>query len=157
MERDHPIRLDFAPEVIGLASQPFWLSWDDGPHGRRHAPDYFARLADGTGVVIDWRPAGRIKPSGAAAFTAAERAARRGRLAYELAHEPDPVRMANLRGLAGYRRTRCRRADIAAAALDLAGVPHRRWTSRGCWVSRSPLVRALTTRSTRDAGHHTTS
>lgn len=125
LERDHIIRLDFAPEVIGLASQPFWLSWDDGGRGRRHAPDYFARLADGTGVVIDCRPADRVKPVDAAAFAATERACAEVGWRYELAHEPDPVQMANLRWLAGYRRHRCRRADIAAAALDLAVAPHR--------------------------------
>lgn len=125
LERDHVIRLDFTPEVIGLASQPFWLSWDDGAHGRRHAPDYFARLADGTGVVIDCRPAGRIRPADAAAFAATERACAEVGWRYELAHEPDPIRMANLRWLAGYRRTRCRRTDLAVAALALASVPHR--------------------------------
>jgi hypothetical protein len=123
--RDHVIRLDFAAEVVGLASQPFWLTWDDGRRGRRHAPDYFARLADGTGLVIDCRPAGRIKPADAAAFAATERACAEIGWRYELAHEPDPVRMANLRWLAGYRRDRCRRVDIAAAALERAVVPHR--------------------------------
>lgn len=125
LERDHVIRLDFAAEVVGLASQPFWLTWDDGRRGRRHAPDYFARLADGTGLVIDCRPAGRIKPADAAAFAATERACAEIGWRYELAHEPDPVRMANLRWLAGYRRDRCRRVDIAAAALERAVVPHR--------------------------------
>ncbi len=37
--------------VVGIASQPFWLFWDDEASGRRrsHAPDYFARMADGAG------------------------------------------------------------------------------------------------------------
>jgi len=43
--------------VVGLSSQPFWLSWDDGAHGRRHVPDYFARLVDGGALVIDCRRA----------------------------------------------------------------------------------------------------
>lgn len=124
LERDHVIRLDFASDVVGIASQPFWLSWDDGARGRRHAPDYFARLADGTGVVIDCRPASRIKPTDAAAFAATGRACAQVGWRYELAHEPDRIRMANLRWLAGYRRTRCRRDDLAASALEHAVVPH---------------------------------
>ena len=46
LERDHAIMLDFDPQVVGFASQPFWLSWRgaDGQE-RRHAPDFFARLA----------------------------------------------------------------------------------------------------------------
>ncbi|WP_208297809.1 hypothetical protein [Actinophytocola oryzae] len=47
MERDTLIVLDFDPDVVGVASQPFWLFWtaEDGKP-RSHAPDYFARLAD---------------------------------------------------------------------------------------------------------------
>ena len=55
LERDHVVRLDFDRSVVGLASQPFWLTWNDGDRARRHAPDYFARLTDGTDVVIDCR------------------------------------------------------------------------------------------------------
>jgi hypothetical protein len=38
--------LDFDPTVVGIAAQPFWLSWTtvEG-RVRSHAPDYFARRA----------------------------------------------------------------------------------------------------------------
>lgn len=57
LERDHLMLLDFDPDVTAVSSQPFWLRWrgKDG-RDRRHAPDFFARLADGTGVVVDIRP-----------------------------------------------------------------------------------------------------
>ena len=49
MERDHVMALDFDPTVVGIASQPFWLSWrDDAGKLISHAPDFFARRADGT-------------------------------------------------------------------------------------------------------------
>lgn len=48
--------LDFDPAVIGIASQPFWLSWPAAGGVRRHLPDYFVRVGDGTGLVIDVRP-----------------------------------------------------------------------------------------------------
>lgn len=46
------ILLDADPEVAGIASQPFWLHWYDGTRKRRHAPDYFVRLADGRGRIL---------------------------------------------------------------------------------------------------------
>lgn len=49
LERDRVMLLDFSPEVVAFSSQPFWLTWSAGRKRRRHAPDYFARLADGTG------------------------------------------------------------------------------------------------------------
>lgn len=60
LERDRLILLDADPQVTGVASQPFWLHWHDGQRRRRHAPDYFVRLADGRGRVIDVRAADRV-------------------------------------------------------------------------------------------------
>jgi hypothetical protein len=57
LERDHVMLMDFDPAITGIASQRFWLSWQDGDgRSRRHVPDFFARKADGTGVVVDVRP-----------------------------------------------------------------------------------------------------
>ena len=63
LERDNLMLLDFDPAVVGVASQPFWLRWT-GEAGERvsHAPDFFARRADGSAVVIDCRPVERRKP-----------------------------------------------------------------------------------------------
>jgi hypothetical protein len=45
--------LDFGPQVTAITAQPFWLRWHDGAgRARRHAPDLFARMADGSAVVI---------------------------------------------------------------------------------------------------------
>jgi hypothetical protein len=46
--------MDFAPDVLAVSSQPFWLRWrDEDGRPRRHVPDFFARKADGTGLVVD--------------------------------------------------------------------------------------------------------
>ena len=67
MERDHVMALDFDPTVVGIASQPFWLSWrDDAGKLISHAPDFFARRADGTSVVVDCRLVERRKRRDAA-------------------------------------------------------------------------------------------
>ena len=61
LERDRLMALDADPEVVGVAAQPMWLHWvTDSGRRVRHAPDFFARRADGTGVVIDVRPDERI-------------------------------------------------------------------------------------------------
>ena len=46
LERDWLMLLDFDPDVVGIAAQPFWLLWTT-PEGKpcSHAPDYFARSA----------------------------------------------------------------------------------------------------------------
>lgn len=63
LERDRLMLLDFDPDTVGLASQPYWLFWTTAEgRSRSHAPDYFARLADGTAIVLDCRPLDRIKP-----------------------------------------------------------------------------------------------
>ena len=69
LERDWLMLLDFDPDVVGIAAQPFWLLWTT-PEGKRcsHAPDYFARSAGGAALVMDCRPADRIKPRDADAF-----------------------------------------------------------------------------------------
>lgn len=59
LERDHAMLLDFDPEVVGLASQPFTLRWS-GRRSVAHTPDYFARRGDGGAVVVDVRPRDRV-------------------------------------------------------------------------------------------------
>jgi hypothetical protein len=52
LERDHVMAMDFDPGITGIASQPFWLRWrDEDGRPRRHAPDFFARRADGRGLT----------------------------------------------------------------------------------------------------------
>ncbi|MDO0934221.1 hypothetical protein QQY66_21945 [Streptomyces sp. DG2A-72] len=62
MELSHLMRLDAEPEVCGLVSQPFRLSWRCGGRRRRvsHTPDYLVRRRDGRAVVLDVRPAVRV-------------------------------------------------------------------------------------------------
>jgi hypothetical protein len=46
MERDNVLALDFDPTVVGIASQPFWLSWrDEAGKLISHAPDGAVNLA----------------------------------------------------------------------------------------------------------------
>ena len=118
LERDHVMLLDFDPEVTVIAAQPFWLRWrDDAGQPRRHAPDLFARMADGSAVVIDVRPDDRIEPRDAEAFEATRRACGLGGWRFTRAGVPDPVRTANVRWLSRYRHQRCGSPDAARLLL----------------------------------------
>ena len=68
LERDQLMMLDFSPQVRSFSAQPFWLLWESGGRARRHAPDFFVRLAGGSGVVVDVRADDRIAPEDAEAF-----------------------------------------------------------------------------------------
>lgn len=69
LERDHVMAMDFDPDITGIASQPFWLHWqDEDGRDRRHAPDFFARRADGSGLVVDVRSDDRIPVKDAGVF-----------------------------------------------------------------------------------------
>jgi hypothetical protein len=120
LEREHVMLLDFDPAVAAVSSQPFWLHWKDGRRGRRHAPDFFARLADGTGVVIDVRADDRIEPEDAQAFEATARVCDAVGWQFRRVGVVDPVLTANVRWLSRYRHPRCAGRPGVADALRRA-------------------------------------
>lgn len=106
LERDHAMLLDYDRTVVGFASQPFWLHWPDKTRWRRHAPDFFARCADGTGVVIDVRADDRIEVADAEAFEVTARACTEVGWDFRRVGAVDPLMTANLRWLSRYRHPR---------------------------------------------------
>jgi len=114
--------LDFDGAATGVSSQPFTLSW--GGPGRRvsHTPDFFARLTDGSGVVVDVRPADRVGPADAVKFGATAAAcAVVGNWSFRLVHELEPVLAANVRWLSGYRHPRHGDLDLGAVLRRVFG------------------------------------
>jgi hypothetical protein len=120
LERDRLMLLDFDPAVTAVASQPFWLHWHDGRRGRRHAPDFFARLADGTGVVMDVRADDRMEPRDAEAFEVTARACEAAGWEFRRVGTVGPVLEANVRWLSRYRPARCAGRPRTASALRRA-------------------------------------
>lgn len=114
LERDRVMLLDFSREVVAFSSQPFWLTWRAGAELRRHAPDYFARLADGSRLVIDVRADDDIGLRDAEAFAATGEACASIGWSYERVGAPDPVLVVNLRWLSDYKHPRT--LDPACAA-----------------------------------------
>jgi hypothetical protein len=112
VERDVAMMLDFDRTVIAFSSQPFWLCWPGGKGQRRHAPDFFARLADGGGVVVDVRPDDLVDDSAAEAFAVTAQACAEVGWEFRRTGGPSRVMAANVRWLAGYRHPRCWRAPV---------------------------------------------
>lgn len=123
LERDVAMMLDFDPDVVAFSSQPFWLLWPHEGGQRRHVPDFFARLANGTGVVVDVRPDDRIEPEDAEAFEATVRACDEVGWVFRRTGGPDAVRVANVRWLAGYRHRRCHRDEVAHRLREVFAQP----------------------------------
>lgn len=123
-ERGHLVALDFAPEVTAIASQPFWLCWRT-PAGRgkavRHAPDFYARLADGGGLVIDSRPRDVADDDDRRAFAVTRQACDALGWTYAACGEVDPVVAANHRWIGGYRHPRCGDPAAEARLLEAFG------------------------------------
>jgi len=95
---------DFDPESTWMLSQPFLLEGTDGRRARRHVPDYLVER-DGSACVIDVKPSALLsEPKIAAALEWSARMIRSIGWDYVVLSEPDPVRLANIRFLAGYRR-----------------------------------------------------
>ena len=119
LERDHVMLLDFDPQVTAIAAQPFWLHWrDDDGRVRRHAPDFFARRADGSGLVVDVRPDDRIPAKDAGVFGVTAIACGQAGWEFRRAGAIDPVARANIRWLSRYRHRRCRIEPAAAELLE---------------------------------------
>lgn len=123
LERDHVMALDADPEVVGVASQPFWLHWKVRDAERRHAPDYFVRTRGGGAVVFDVRADDRIEERDAVAFAATEKACAAMGWTYRRVGAIDPVLAANLRWISGYRHPRCSRPGLVASLREVFTEP----------------------------------
>ena len=120
VERHHIMEFDRTPGVTGISGQPFALVWAEGTKRRSHVPDLFVRYGDGRAAVVDCRPVDRADEEfyRVAGITAG--VCERIGWEYLLTGEPEPVRAANLRWLAGYRRPYVRVGGIAEGLLAAA-------------------------------------
>lgn len=118
LERDTVMLMDFDPQIVAIASQPFWLHWLDGSgQKRRHAPDYFARRVDGSAVVVDVRADDRIEPKDCEAFEVTAQACAEAGWQFRRVGVIDPVVAANVRWLSRYRHPRYAGSDRTVGLL----------------------------------------
>jgi hypothetical protein len=123
VERDAAMALDFDPAVVGLASQPFRLCWPQGDRQRTHTPDYFARLVNGTGVVIDVRPEDLVDEAAAEVFAVAAQVCAAVGWQFRQVGALDKTYAANLRWLARYRHRRCHQKEVAGLLREIFADP----------------------------------
>jgi hypothetical protein len=130
---------DFDPAVVAIAAQPFRLRARAGGRVRRHVPDFFLVRADQSALVVNVKPAAQLAdPEVAAALEWPGRLAQEHGWDYEIWTGADPVYLANLRFLAGYRRpwlvpaamtdavlAAFRSGDTFSALAGRAGQDHR--------------------------------
>jgi len=158
--RTQVMMLDHDPTVTALACRPVELLWR-GRGGKTvsHAPHLMARLADGSGLLVDC-----AGPSGAGRRLVrravhVEAAAAAAGWHYRLAGPPPSAVEANVRWLAGYRHPRCAQGRLPQVTacfrqplplvegVQLLGDPIAVWPAvfHALWrgVLRVPLERAL--------------
>ncbi|WP_342670931.1 TnsA-like heteromeric transposase endonuclease subunit [Micromonospora inyonensis] len=111
---------DFDPDVCGIVAQPFQVRGRVGDRDRRHVPDLLLGHRDGRVTVVDVKPAHRVAdPVVREVFAwTAELVGLRG-WTFEVWSEIDPVRLANIRFLAGYRRPFTVDGGLCAPVLDM--------------------------------------
>jgi hypothetical protein len=124
LERDHVMLLDFDSTVVGIAAQPFWLSWPTASGSTiRHAPDYFARRADGSAVVVDCRPVEQRGPGDLAKFETTGRVCTQLGWEYRLVGAVEPILAGNVRWLSGHRHPRHHHPQVAQLLLEVFATP----------------------------------
>lgn len=93
---------DFDPGVVGIAAQPFLVQDAD----RRHVPDFLLRRVDGSVVIVNVKPAEQLEVERIAdALAWAGRVFRERGWEQEVWSGADAQLLANVRFLAGYRRS----------------------------------------------------
>lgn len=118
LEREYLLAADNASDIVSIAAQPLALLWPRDTRGNRdHVPDFFVRLSNGDGRLIDVRsPKGAEKRAEQSTLTA--------KLCDEIGWEYEvftglPPELAhNLRWLAGYRHDRSAPPPEIAEAIE---------------------------------------
>jgi PAS domain-containing protein len=111
---------DFDPGVCGIVAQPFQIWESVGEKVRRHVPDLLLNHSDGAVTVVDVKPARRMTdPRVREVFGwTSELVGLRG-WRFEQWPDVDPVELANVRFLAGYRRPLTVATELCAPVLEL--------------------------------------
>ena len=144
---------DFDRAVRGIAAQPFQLTAEVDGKGRRHVLDYMLDTVDGPVVVDVVRLQRLSQPKIQFLCSWTRQILESVGWSYEIVSEPDAVRLANIRFLAGYRREwlinqpildelRSCSADLVGASI---GDAECRITNRPLPLVRSAVLHMLWT------------
>lgn len=107
LEAEYLMAADYDPNVVAIAAQPLAFLWPRTHRPRRsHVPDFFLRLSDGDGCIVDVRDARRVQAD-QDQFTLTRRICAEIGWKYQLfTGIESSVLRSNLRWLSGYRHDR---------------------------------------------------
>jgi hypothetical protein len=142
---------DINGDITGIAAQPFLLAGTDGSgRVRRHVPDFFLTLSDGSSLVVNVKPAEKLNlPPVAGVLEWANHVFEAKGWRTEVWSGANPVLVANVRFLAGYWRRWLfdqGEAELAWRSVrsgDTIGDAELRLRSRGVVDARPLLLHLL--------------
>lgn len=111
--------VDFRGEAIAVSSNPFWLLWPKGQTYHRHAPDFFIRRRDGSALVIDVKPADRLREKDRLQHQRTRDVCRELGWGYEVFTTMDPTEERNLRLLCAYHHPRFAPSAESRSAITI--------------------------------------
>ena len=114
-------QLDFSQKIKAILPQPFCLHFKSDGKRRRHIPDFLVWLEDGKRLLVNVKPRRHVeKPLNQRSFKACTELCEALGWTYVTLSEPNPIFLANLNWLAGYRRIPAKFNDFAALIIDRA-------------------------------------
>ncbi|MGC9154811.1 MAG: TnsA-like heteromeric transposase endonuclease subunit [Ferrimicrobium sp.] len=107
LEGQFLLQLDWENTSTALTAQPFRVYWDNDSGVRSHIPDYFCRLDNGDGLVVDVRPEERVDDAAREAFEFMQRLCEEVGWEYRIYGNPDTHLISNLRVFKQYAPFEC--------------------------------------------------
>ncbi|WP_078322432.1 TnsA-like heteromeric transposase endonuclease subunit [Mycobacteroides chelonae] len=106
LEREYLLAADFDPHAVAIAAQPLAILWPHRtPGNTSHTPDFFVRLADSDGLIVDVRHPDRVDSASRQSELTRQLCDQIG-WRYQVFTGMPTVLAANLRWLSGYRHDR---------------------------------------------------
>ncbi|MGY1640745.1 TnsA-like heteromeric transposase endonuclease subunit [Geodermatophilus sp. SYSU D00703] len=116
LEREYLMAADFDGEIVAIASQPLALLWPyETRKARSHVPDFFCRLSNGDGRLVDVRRPECMDGGGQA--QAIRQVCELVGWKHEVFTGLPSQRLQNLRWLSGYRQDRFAPSEDARAHI----------------------------------------
>lgn len=118
LEREYLLSADSETDIVAIAAQPLALLWPrDTRNHHDHVPDFFVRLSNGDGRVIDVRSPERVEKN-AEQFALTRKACDEIGWHYEVFTGLALEHAHNLRWLAGYRHDRHAPSMVTAELIQ---------------------------------------
>ncbi|WP_406085836.1 TnsA-like heteromeric transposase endonuclease subunit [Kitasatospora purpeofusca] len=140
MRRDVAMLLDFDCAVREFASWPLQLTWHTGSGERRWTPDFFARRADGSGMVVACPPAAGVSTRWAERESVLRQVCAAAEWKLGTPVVPVSVPLVNMRWLAAFRHPRLADEKLEGILLEVFSTPT---TIRQAAQEVGPALRAL--------------